>query len=165
MSRTPSWSLTGRLGELERLHVGVGGDELDALHAGLDHAVDGVAAAAAYADDLDAGAAHGLVVILNAHFTRRCFVSVFHSGSALLSKGLKTGCKNGAQFGAQDVVFRRPRHARAMGIKKHADGCGEAGVDQFAGHVRQTHRHAGSRRDAQLAPSHPACRASWRRRR
>jgi hypothetical protein len=36
---------------------------------GLDHAIDGVAAAAAYADHLDAGPAHGFVVILNSHFT------------------------------------------------------------------------------------------------
>ena len=42
--------------ELERLQVGVGDDELDAVEAGRDHAVDGVAAAAADADHLDAGA-------------------------------------------------------------------------------------------------------------
>ena len=35
--------------ELERLAVGVHGDELDAAHPGLDHAVDGVAATAAHA--------------------------------------------------------------------------------------------------------------------
>ena len=38
---------------LERLGVRVGGDELDAGEAGVDHAVDGVGAAAADADDLD----------------------------------------------------------------------------------------------------------------
>ena len=38
---------------LERLRVGVDRDELDALQAGVDHAVDGVGAAAADADDLD----------------------------------------------------------------------------------------------------------------
>ena len=37
----------------QRLRVGVDGDELDALQAGVDHAVDGVDAAAADADDLD----------------------------------------------------------------------------------------------------------------
>ncbi len=61
--------LDRRLAELERLHVGIGGDELHALHAGLDHAVDGVAAAAAHADDLDARAARGFVVKLNAHLS------------------------------------------------------------------------------------------------
>ena len=43
----------------QRLGVGVDGDELDALQPGVDHAVDGVDAAAADADDLD----HGQVVL------------------------------------------------------------------------------------------------------
>ena len=38
---------------LQRLGVGVDRDELDALQARVDHAVDGVGAAAADADDLD----------------------------------------------------------------------------------------------------------------
>src|SRR5829696_134903 len=38
---------------LQRLRVGVDRDELDALQAGVDHAVDRVDPAAAYADDLD----------------------------------------------------------------------------------------------------------------
>ena len=38
---------------LQRLGVGVDGDELDAAEAGVDHAADGVGAAAAGADDLD----------------------------------------------------------------------------------------------------------------
>ena len=42
------------MAKLERLHVGIGGDELDALEVRLDHAVDGIAAAAAHADDFDA---------------------------------------------------------------------------------------------------------------
>jgi hypothetical protein len=42
----------GRL--LQRLHVGVDGEELDALDLGLDHAVDGVDAGAADADDAGA---------------------------------------------------------------------------------------------------------------
>ena len=37
----------------ERLRIGVHGDELDAAETGVDHAVDGVRAAAADADDLD----------------------------------------------------------------------------------------------------------------
>ena len=37
----------------ERLRVGVGGDELDAAQARVDHAADRVGAAAADADDLD----------------------------------------------------------------------------------------------------------------
>ena len=41
---------------LQRLQVGVGDDELDAVEPGAHHPVDGVAAAAADADHLDAGA-------------------------------------------------------------------------------------------------------------
>ena len=39
----------------QRLRVGVDGDELDALEAGLDHPVDGIDATATDADDLDDG--------------------------------------------------------------------------------------------------------------
>ncbi len=38
---------------LDRLRIGVGGDELDAVHAGVDHVRHGVAAAAAHAHHLD----------------------------------------------------------------------------------------------------------------
>ena len=38
---------------VERLRVGVGDDEIDALHVGADHVGDGVAARAADADDAD----------------------------------------------------------------------------------------------------------------
>ena len=42
-----------RVAHEQRLRVGVDRDELDAAQAGVDHAVDGVGAAAADADDLD----------------------------------------------------------------------------------------------------------------
>ena len=45
--------LDGRLRELQRLQVGVRGDELDAFDLGADHAVDGVASSAAHADHFD----------------------------------------------------------------------------------------------------------------
>ena len=48
----------------QRLHVGVGDDELDAVEAGSDHAVHGIAAAAADADDFDAGARSCLLIEL-----------------------------------------------------------------------------------------------------
>ena len=41
------------VGQQQRLRVGVDRDELDALQAGVDHAVDRVAATAADTDDLD----------------------------------------------------------------------------------------------------------------
>src|SRR5690606_32606627 len=49
----PDLDLDGGLVGLERLRVGVDGDELDAADAPREHVVDGVAAASAYADDAD----------------------------------------------------------------------------------------------------------------
>ena len=51
----------------KRLQVGVGDNELDALHAGIDHAVDCVAAASTYADDFDLGVVAGLFVEADAN--------------------------------------------------------------------------------------------------
>ncbi len=48
------------LAGLKRLHVGVDGDELDALEAGVDHARNGIGSAAARADDLDYREVRGL---------------------------------------------------------------------------------------------------------
>ena len=53
VSLAPICSLTGRLRQLQRLQIGVGGDEFDALDLGANHAVDGVGSAAAHADHLD----------------------------------------------------------------------------------------------------------------
>ena len=56
----------------ERLGVGVGGDELDAAQPRVDHAADGVRAAAADADDLDDRqiASAALHVVLSEAFSR-----------------------------------------------------------------------------------------------
>ena len=51
----------------ERLRVGVDRDELDALEVLLDHAVDGVAAAAADADDLHPGVLDAALFQLKYH--------------------------------------------------------------------------------------------------
>ena len=59
--------LHGRARHAQRLQVGVGDDEFDAFHAGVDHAVDGVAAAAAYADDFDLGVVAGVFVEADAN--------------------------------------------------------------------------------------------------
>ena len=56
--------------ELQRLQIGVGDDELDALEAGLNHPVDGVPAAATDADDFDPGAGPGFVGQLQAEILR-----------------------------------------------------------------------------------------------
>jgi hypothetical protein len=45
-----------RIAAVQGLRVGVGADELHALHALVDHVLDGIAAAAADADHLDLGA-------------------------------------------------------------------------------------------------------------
>ena len=57
------WIFTGASLHVQRLDVGVHGDELDLVDARVDHAVDGVQAGTADADDLDhreigAGVAH-----------------------------------------------------------------------------------------------------------
>ena len=84
-------------GVLERLEVGVDGDELDALDAGLDHAVDGV----------DAGAA-------DAHHAQHRLVHVRlagHGPELRLRHGLLVaGCRGGAlhdvlrDVGGEDVA-------------------------------------------------------------
>ena len=73
MGFEPMWIFTSASHISERLRVGVDGDELDPGQAGVDHAVDGVRAAAADADDLD----HGEVVAgsdlsFDADSTSRC---------------------------------------------------------------------------------------------
>ena len=45
---------------VQRLLVGVGSDEGNALRLFVDHVLDGIAAAAAHTDNLDAGVKHGL---------------------------------------------------------------------------------------------------------
>ena len=65
--------------ELQRLVIGVHGDELDPLEAALDHPVDSVAAAATDAHNLDAGIplerpveiVHGRLLTLPARWTQR----------------------------------------------------------------------------------------------
>ena len=59
--------LHGRARHAQRLQVGVGDDEFDALHAGVDHAVDGVAAASAYTDHFDLGVVAGFFVKADAN--------------------------------------------------------------------------------------------------
>jgi len=44
--------LHGRLRQFQRLQVGIGGDEFDALDFGPDHAVDGIAAPTTHTDNL-----------------------------------------------------------------------------------------------------------------
>ena len=60
-----------RAAAVQRLRVGVGADELNALHALADHVLDGIAAAAAHAHHLDAGT----LVELFDHFDRHLFLS------------------------------------------------------------------------------------------
>ena len=54
--------LVRRRVELQRLQIRIDDDELDAVEAGGHHAIHGVAAAAADAHDLDAGACADLIV-------------------------------------------------------------------------------------------------------
>ena len=63
----PDLDLDVRLGDRERLRVGVDRDELDPAELVLDHAVDGVAAAAADADDLHPGGLDAALFQLKSH--------------------------------------------------------------------------------------------------
>jgi len=49
------------------LQVGIGNDEFDALHAGVNHAVDGIAATSADSDDFDFGVVPGFLVKADAN--------------------------------------------------------------------------------------------------
>ncbi len=61
---------------LQRLQVGVGDNELHAFQVRLDHAIDGVAAAAANSDDLDLGAVQQLFVEVDADVVFRLLLVV-----------------------------------------------------------------------------------------
>ncbi len=52
---TPSWMRRSAAAMRQRLRIGVGDDEFDALQVGADHVVDGVAAGAADTDHGDPG--------------------------------------------------------------------------------------------------------------
>jgi len=59
--------LHGRVRHTQRLQIGVGDDELDALDAGINHAVDCVAAATTDSDDLNLGVVAGFFVKADAN--------------------------------------------------------------------------------------------------
>ena len=56
--------------------ISVGGDELDAFHSGVNHAVDGVATAATHANYFDLGVVAGFFVKADANI--RIFFHVNH---------------------------------------------------------------------------------------
>src|SRR5262249_17383121 len=59
--------LDGSMRHAKGLQVGIGNDKFDALHAGVNHAIDSVAAASAYADDFDFGIVPGFLVKADAN--------------------------------------------------------------------------------------------------
>ncbi|HBS27934.1 MAG TPA: hypothetical protein DEB06_00435, partial [Phycisphaerales bacterium] len=59
-----------RLGKRQRLRIGVGDDEIDALERAVDHVVDGVAAGAADADPRAANAPRSLEILAPDHTQR-----------------------------------------------------------------------------------------------
>ncbi len=102
--------LDGGVRDLERLHVGVSGDELHAFDPGCDHAIDGVVAAAAYADDLDASALRAVVLVLNP----KCVIRrVEHVVCAPFV--LKSGGGGWCAFAGCESVFRRAVADRKWG--------------------------------------------------
>src|SRR6185369_8063652 len=64
---------------------------------------------------------------------------------------LETCCEDGAQLGAQTVVFGRSGDSSAMSIQEHSDGRRKAEVYELARHIREPHKHSGTGRDAKLA--------------
>jgi hypothetical protein len=64
------------------LKVGVGDHEFDALHAGVDHAVHGVAAASTHPDDFDLGVVASVFVEADANV-----VFIFHGYCTSLDFG------------------------------------------------------------------------------
>ena len=72
-----------RARHLQRLQVGIGDRKFHAFDTGADHAVDGVAAAAADADDFDLGVIAGVFVEMNADFV--VFVSHVYSRETAFS--------------------------------------------------------------------------------
>ena len=108
--------LDRRLRKLQRLHIGVGDDELDALHPGRDHAVDRVTAAAADTDHLDLRAAWGSRRDTECEFPRIDSLAPCspHGYSVYY---LQTTSKHRAQLRSQTLILRRPQDARAMGIQ------------------------------------------------
>ena len=58
--------LDGRAAHLQRLQVGVGGHELHAFDVSINHAIDGIAAAAADTDNFDLGVVADFFVELDA---------------------------------------------------------------------------------------------------
>ena len=116
----------------QRLGIGVDGDELDAAQAEFDHAVDGVDAAAADADDLD----HCEIVLVRCHVrppggTLNLYLKfkVLLILCSLSRYGRPVGCRGPAcgvsrepdqyrrktaQSGADDVVLARPLRLKSM---------------------------------------------------
>ncbi len=62
----------GRMRHAKRLQIRVGNDEFDALDAGIDHAVNSVAAAATHSDHFDLGVVAGFFVEADANFRVVC---------------------------------------------------------------------------------------------
>ena len=111
---TPDVELEVGVAHQQRLGVGVDGDELHALQAGVDHPVDGVDAAAADADDLD----DGEVVLGRADHQRDLRVVSWYGvvgdhGRALRAVGWSWPCRSsvllvrGPAVGRHAILARR----------------------------------------------------------
>ena len=94
-----------RPGVVEGLHVGVGDDELHAAEPHFDHAVDGVAAAATHADDLDLRAASR--VSGERHAQIRLFAFTCHTQPPRPRAGLKA-CSYETQKNSLKMPQMRP---------------------------------------------------------
>ena len=120
------------------LGVGVDGDELDALQAGVDHAVHRVDASAADADDLDDG---DVVLRSSGHVdppgynTRSAHGRLaIDSGQILDGMGMGWAEKDGGGNGSVGEVGGSGRAAIVAGVTRL--GHGTAGQDRAAIHVQ-----------------------------
>ena len=127
---------TSRLAAAQVLRVGIGGDELHAPQARLDHAVDGVAPGAAHADDLDDRA--GVLEILG------------DLDLQTRSSKIELTCRIHAGFlrGVRRVTPVPQREDVGEGHQPHGRGVDRAEPLLVAGHLLGM-RHADARLQAQ----------------
>ena len=150
--------------EFQRLQVRVGDDELDAVEAGLHHAVDGVAAAAADADDLDAGAGAAFLVELQPQRGRVLILPFGPPSEELLEQPAQPAGHAPERAGSD-----RPRDFPGMvpvGVHHQPDGRGERRIVDVVGETADARRHAAPDRQVEdlLGDLRHALRASRRRR-
>ena len=146
----------------QRLGVGVDGDELDALQPGVDHAVDGVDAAAADADDLDDGE-----IVLGCAGHQRYLRRSSRCGRLAVDRrsssvALERSFRGSAHRDAQSRTSTASRTVDADAHDRTLNRRSQT-VDLGGRHVELPIRRRGRRRTS-MRRDGPACRSIARRR-